>query len=65
MTFAISSRDYKEKAPKLDSTSETSVRSQKFVCTASAISDSSQATQEYEKNRGKRNKLLVKIDDLG
>jgi hypothetical protein len=65
ITFAVSSKDYQEKAPKLNSAPKTSVHSQKFVCTKTSISDSSQTTRDYNENIKKREKLLIKIDSLG
>lgn len=66
MTFAVSSRDYKEKAPNLNSAPESSKSvSEGFSCTSKNISSSSQETKEYEKNIKKMNDLLSKIDTLG
>lgn len=65
MSFAISSRDYKEKSPKLNSAPKSTTVTKKFVCSAEAIADSSQATKEYNKNVDKVDKMLVKINNLG
>lgn len=67
MTFAISMRDYKEKekVPRLNSASVSSTTSKKFVCSAASISESSQATKEYNKNIRKIEELLSKVDSLG
>jgi len=67
MTFAVSMRDYKEKekVPKLNSASVSSTTSKNFVCSTESVSESSQATKEYNKNIKKIEELLSKVDSLG
>ncbi len=62
VSFAISSRNYKEKVPKLNSApTETS----KFICNTETISESSQATKEYNDSKKKLTEYLLKLGSLG
>jgi hypothetical protein len=65
LTFAVSSRDYKEKEPKLNSAPKEDTSSKKFVCTKESVSDTSQATKEYNVDIIKLEKFLDKIESLG
>jgi hypothetical protein len=64
LTFAISSRDYKEKEIKLNSAPESTMISKKFECTKVAISETSSATKEYKKNLDKWHLLYDEIETL-
>jgi len=62
MTFAVSTKDRQEKNPQLNS---SAVETTKFICNAATISESSQATKEYNENLNKWLLLFNKIDSLG
>ncbi len=61
-TFAVSSKNYKEKDLQLNS---ASTRSNNFECTKAVVAENSPATKEYNKNIAKLEKLLEKVESLG
>ena len=61
ITFAVSSKDYKEKDSQLNS---TSTETTKFVCNAATISASSLATKDYNENLEKWTELRSTIASL-